>query len=440
MKILGVLSILLLALTLGVLTEASPVASIAIEIESLQPLGEDEVVTLVNRGDSAVDLTGWRLESSNSLGQEVKETFWFPGRCLLPAGGTLKIHSGSYARGWGDRSCGHQQIDLPWTEVKIWNDDADVAWLRDPSGELIDLYTYTATASAESRDRPRPSFRPKPRSEIYHRWPEPERKGERYCPSCYPADGGCCAVEVILVSIEPVYNRGVGENWRFFASAGRMEPPVFPGNLPQVVYEDHFRGELWLELGAGAVEEDGRPDRGWAARTVRLRCSQGCQEQTITIEVQVRENEGCYIYIGCTALWRFLFKVVVEPAFVPTAPPSLAPSADFTVSPPGVHRVGDVVTLDGSPSKGEELSYEWDFDGDGQADARGTKVTHRLAYEGVNLITLTVTDRSGQSDSITRGIRVIYKRAEEKGIDLGLFWLTLPALAVGYFLVMAFRG
>jgi len=318
MKILGVLSFLLPALALGVVVEAGPAASISIQIRSIQPLGEDEVVTVVNRGDSAVDLTGWRLESSNSLGWEVKETFWFPGRCLLPAGGTLRVHSGPYARSWGDRSCGHRQIDLPWTEAKIWNDDADVAWLRDPSGKLVDLHAYTASAEGRAR--------PKPRSERRYRRAAPVWKG------CYPPDGGCCAcaVKVILVSIGPT--------------------------------------------------------------------------------------------------------------FVPTIPPSPAPSADFTVSPPGAHRVGDVVTLDGSPSRGEGLSYGWDFDGDGRADAAGIKVTHRLAYEGMNLITLTVTDRWGQSDSITRGIRALYGKPKEKGIDLGLLWLTLPALAVGYFLVMAFRS
>jgi hypothetical protein len=413
-------------------------ANATVSIQLIQPLGEDEVVTIVNLGEDLIDLTNWRLESSNSLGQDVKETFWFPRGCLLPAHGVLRIHSGPYARSWGDSSCGNREIDLPWMEVEIWNDKADVAWLRDASGELIDLYTYTAP---EIEIPPRPFLQPKPRTEGYCRWPEPERmpefEVECHCPPC-PTAKGCCGVQVILESIAPVYNRGVGENWRFFASAGPVEPPVFPKNLPLVIYEDRFRRALWLELGAGAVEQDLRPDRGWATRTVRLCCPPLCrEEQTITIDVPVRENEGCYT--GCTALWRFTFKVSVTPAYLPVREGRVPPRADFTVSPPGEHQVGDVVTLDASSSKGVGLRYEWDFGNDGLVDATGKRVSYRLAQEGLNLVTLTVTDRWGERDSIIRGIRVSYKKAEER-FDLGLFWLTLPALAVGYFLAISFRG
>lgn len=432
MKMLGALAVLLPILAFGSLA----VAGQGMFIQSIQPTGEDEVVTIINSDDQPLDLTGWRLESSNSLGQEVKETFWFPKGCLLPAGGILRIHSGPYARSWGDSSCDHREIDLPWMEIGIWNDAADVAWLRGSSGELIDLYAYT---TPEVPLLPRPPLRPKPWREEYYRWRRPGERAEggRYClPRC-PIDGGCCVVKVILASIEPLYNRGVGKNWRFHVSAGPRAPSVLSRNLPQVIYEDRFRGELWLELGAGAVEQDLYPDRGWASRTVRLLCPPRCQgEQTIMVEVRVRENEGPYA--GCPALWRFTFKVVVEPVVGPPPPPP--PSAEFTVSPPGERRVGDAVTLDGSLSQGESLGYEWDLDGDGRADARGERVSYRVAHEGINLITLTVTDRWGRSDSITRGIRALSAKKTEQKLDLGLFWLTLPALAVGYFLALAFRG
>jgi|GEM_PF-5281081 len=436
MKIWRALLVLLPVLALGLLAQAGP----AVSIQSIQPLGEDEVVTIVNLSSDLVDLSGWRLESSNSLGREVKETFWFPTGCSLPAGGVLRIHSGPYARSWGDSSCGHQEIDLPWTEVEIWNDKADVAWLRDASGTLIDLYTYT-TPATEAPPPPQPFLRPKPRPEGYCRWPGPRTRAgtERCCPPC-PTDGNCCAVRVALESIRPIYNHGVGENWRFYALAGPGEPPVFPRNLPQVIYEGRFHGGSSIQIGAGAIEEDSRPDRGWATQTVRLCCPARCQtEQAITIDVRVRENEGCYT--GCVALWRFTFKVLVEPAFAPIQERRIAPSADFIISPPGEHHIGDEVTLDASSSKGEGLNYGWDFDGDGLVDATGESENYRLAHTGMNLVTLTVTDRWGQSDSLTRGIRAetAHKKPQEK-IDLGLFWLTLPALAVGYFLALAFRG
>jgi len=416
-------------------------ADATISIQSIQPLGEDEVVTIVNSGDGLIDLTGWRLESSNSLGQEVKETFWFPRGCLLPAHGVLRIHSGPYARSWGDSSCGRREIDLPWMEVEVWSDKADVAWLRDAQGELIDLYTYTA---GEELPSPPGGFpQPEPPEEEQCRLPGPARgpefEVERHCPPC-PTAEGCCGVRVTLESIALIYNRGVGEDWHFYALAGPVEPRVFPQSLPLLLYEDRFHGELLLELGAGAIEQDRRPDRGWATRIIRLCCPPLCrEEQTVTIDVPVRENEGCYT--GCRALWRFAFKVAVTSGYVPSVGEGVILKADFTVSPPGEHRVGEVVILDASSSKGVGLSYAWDLNSDGQVDAAGERVRYRLAQEGLNLVTLTVTDRRGQQDSVAYGIRALGapKEAEQR-LDLGLFWLTLPALAIGYFLAMAFRG
>ncbi len=194
----------------------------------------------------------------------------------------------------------------------------------------------------------------------------------------------------------------MAENWRFFAIAGPLDQPVFPGNLPQVIYEDRFGDELLLELGGRAVEQDRRPARGQAARTIRLCCPLRCQtERTITIDVKAEEDQWCYA--GCGATWRFHFEVLVEPAYIAAQKERALPNADFIASPAGRRHVGDLVTLDGSPATGEELLFEWDFDGDGRPDATGGSVSHRLAREGMNLITLTVTDRWGQSDSITRG-------------------------------------
>lgn len=111
-------------------------------IQSIQPRGEDEIVTIVNNSGAAVDMTGWRLESSNSLGQETKETFWFPSDCIFPEDGILRIHSGAYARAWGDQGCGYSTIDLPWYTIPIWSDQRDVAWLWNDKGELVDTYAY----------------------------------------------------------------------------------------------------------------------------------------------------------------------------------------------------------------------------------------------------------------------------------------------------------
>lgn len=121
--------------------EEAPIRT-GIFIQSIQPYGDDETVTIVNNSGMDVDMTGWRMESSNSLGQEVKETFWFPSGCIFPNGSILRIHSGPYARAWGDRSCGYSTIDLPWFTTPVWSDRGDVAWLRNSRGELMSLYAY----------------------------------------------------------------------------------------------------------------------------------------------------------------------------------------------------------------------------------------------------------------------------------------------------------
>lgn len=436
MKIRRVLVGLWALTVLGASAGAGPVVS----IEAIQPLGNDEVVVILNSGSAPLDLGGWRLESSNSRGQEVKETFYFPRHCLLDSGGSLRIHSGPAARGWSGSSCAGGE--LGWLGVEVWNDKADVAWLRDAAGELVDLYTYTI---GEAPARPTPLLKPGEKAELPSpplsglpcRLPEPPS-----APWCLPRClcGSCCVVRVVLESLELLYNRNVGENWRFFASAGPIEPEVFPERLPQVLYEEVFKGETFVQFGAGAVEQDLRPDRGWVQQELRLCCPLSPFERTVALELYVRENEGCCS--GCTALWRFTFKITVEP-FTWKRVREAPPRALFTIAPPGDRRLGDSLTLDGSPSVGEGLSYAWDFDGDGKADAAGQSVSYKLTRPGMNLITLTVTDRWGESDALTKGIRVEAEAVQARrgeGLDLGLFWLTLPALAVGYFLAMAFRG
>jgi hypothetical protein len=457
--------VLLLLSAIGVLGLVALAGSGHVQIQAIQPLGEDEVVTIVNRGSQPVELGGWRLESSNSLGQEVKETFWFPRDCPLPPGGVVRVHSGPAARRWAGSTCA--EGELGWLAVEVWNDKADVAWLRDAAGELVDLYTYTV---GEPPTRPTPILRPGAKAETETAAGAGAGAGTMapkgssplelelsgcvpscsccyccYCRPACPAIAGCCTVRVILEGIELVFNRGVGENWHFFASAGPVEPEVSTLALPQVLYEGLFRGEGFVQLGAGAVEVDRSPDRGWVQQELRLCCPLSPLERTVTLEVYVREDEDCCS--GCVALWRFTFEVSVEPVTwrARGAPPP--PRAEFTIVPSGERRLGEIVALDASPSQGEGLSYAWDFDGDGRADATGAQVTYRLIREGLNLITLIVTDRLGRSASQTRGIQVLPALAAKpkagagkEGLDLGLFWLTLPALAVGYFLVLAFRG
>jgi len=69
------------------------------------------------------------------------------------------------------------------------------------------------------------------------------------------------------------------------------------------------------------------------------------------------------------------------------------PVAD--VDGPYSGKMGEVITLDGSKSydpDGNELSYEWDTDGDGKYDATGEKINVRYYTTGNHTVTLKVSD------------------------------------------------
>lgn len=77
------------------------------------------------------------------------------------------------------------------------------------------------------------------------------------------------------------------------------------------------------------------------------------------------------------------------------------PLADFSWSPE-LPVVGQSVTFDGTLSvdfDGEVVAWEWDFTGDGVADATGPQVTWTFSQPGTYLVTLTVTDNEGHQGS-----------------------------------------
>lgn len=69
----------------------------------------------------------------------------------------------------------------------------------------------------------------------------------------------------------------------------------------------------------------------------------------------------------------------------------------------------DTVTFNASESHdpdGEVVGYEWDFDGDREADATGEVVTHSFPEAGDYPVRLTVTDDDGNARSYDREVRV----------------------------------
>jgi len=84
------------------------------------------------------------------------------------------------------------------------------------------------------------------------------------------------------------------------------------------------------------------------------------------------------------------------------------PIAEFIYQPERP-KAGEMIEFDASASfdfDGEIVSYEWDFDADGQTDATAVTAQHTFVSSGAYAMTLTVTDDGGNSDALTYTINV----------------------------------
>lgn len=129
----------------------------------------DEWVTIANRTNAPVDMTGWKMESAvgpdspPSIGQ----TYHFAAGCILPPAGKISIHTGPIAGARQSTPCNQPRIHIypkwnspdnsatgwwdgvPEIESSIWNNKGDVAWLLKPTGgtgffvfERVDTCNY----------------------------------------------------------------------------------------------------------------------------------------------------------------------------------------------------------------------------------------------------------------------------------------------------------
>ncbi len=111
----------IVASTDGELIEFNSTSQGLVELSNVDLRGE--TVTITNRSNTAVNLTGWKLVSE--VGNQI---YNFPTDTTLTAGGSLKVVSGEKVRAGSD--------SLLWTESNIWNNDGDPAALYDAQGEL----------------------------------------------------------------------------------------------------------------------------------------------------------------------------------------------------------------------------------------------------------------------------------------------------------------
>lgn len=113
---------------------ASPASLKIVGLEADPPGPDDEnlngeTVTIQNSGSTEIRLAGFRLSDRSNA------TFIFPD-VTLPAGRTIVVHSG---RGSDDAD------NLYWNSSRsIWNNNGDTAFLRDPDGNSVDVYSYGA--------------------------------------------------------------------------------------------------------------------------------------------------------------------------------------------------------------------------------------------------------------------------------------------------------
>jgi hypothetical protein len=84
--------------------------------------GTEEYVCLVNDGDSAVNLTGWKLYDSEGVVNEL-------GRLQLPPQGSVRVHGSEKA--------------------SSWNNSGDTITLRDAEDEVVDSRSYPAREDGE---------------------------------------------------------------------------------------------------------------------------------------------------------------------------------------------------------------------------------------------------------------------------------------------------
>jgi micrococcal nuclease len=116
----------------GACTVESAITITALEADAPGPDGENlngEWVELHNDGLQPVDLGGWTVRDGESVNR-----YLFPPGSTLSAGEHLRLYSGC-----GDDS----RRDYYWcSELPVWNNEGDVAFLLDASGRIADRLRY----------------------------------------------------------------------------------------------------------------------------------------------------------------------------------------------------------------------------------------------------------------------------------------------------------
>ncbi|OGF55672.1 MAG: hypothetical protein A2Z21_01585 [Candidatus Fraserbacteria bacterium RBG_16_55_9] len=132
---------------LGWWGECDPYRSSDLAIAAIKFWGDEEIAYIVNRGNQPIDIgQGWEIRDSTESERNRLKFNTITGQpCLLPAGGLLRIHSGSGIKEEQRKTstpCNQSEIDIYWTGNTIWDNDGDKARLFNPEGTLVYEYVY----------------------------------------------------------------------------------------------------------------------------------------------------------------------------------------------------------------------------------------------------------------------------------------------------------
>jgi len=113
-------------------------------------------------------------------------------------------------------------------------------------------------------------------------------------------------VQVSLKSADLIYNNHVGNEWSTYSE---VEGYLISGTRRfEKVYD---KPEVRLKFYARATEYDKISDVGSNTCYINLSLQDGVKTKLVSLDVIVKENRGRYS--GNTALWRFTYRITIEP-------------------------------------------------------------------------------------------------------------------------------
>lgn len=99
-------------------------------IAEVYNLSTTEHVKIANQGDAPVDMSGWYVHGSRG-----DEVYTFPDGYILPAGATMRLHS-------GDNGVDSPPLDIYWINKPVWNNQGETTYLKDAQGNIVAQYSW----------------------------------------------------------------------------------------------------------------------------------------------------------------------------------------------------------------------------------------------------------------------------------------------------------